>query len=195
MELGFDFIGRHGFICIHDADILLPDSLPLDSLSPDHLHGARRRILADPAKWRPDLVWTTCPIHLDGGPIGFLQIANGEGQFLRDKKPWYDVSFTHGGGGDAYFMDLFPKSHQRVLPIDVLHLGLPDMNWFGCDQAGRDMMARFVHENGWHRAQRHHTRESAARAPEIVDRVQVPGYPVSEYELPFVKRAKAQRKA
>jgi hypothetical protein len=88
---------------------------------------------------------------------------------------------------------LFPPSHRRVLPIDVLHLGRPDHHWFGTDQAGIDMMARYVHENGWHRAQRHHTRESAARAPEIVDRVQVPGYAPSSYELPFVRRAKSRR--
>jgi hypothetical protein len=162
-EEAWDRFGRDGWWLIHDSDICFPDSLPLDGLNADKLYGARRRILADPSKWRPDLVWATCPVHLDGGPIGFFQLANGDGKSLKHKRPWYDVTFTHAGGGDAYFMDLFPPSHRRVLPIDVLHLGRPDHHWFGTDQAGIDMMARYVHENGWHRAQRHHTRD--ARSP------------------------------
>lgn len=194
MELGLDYLGRHGWILIHDADILFPDSMALNGLDTEKLYGMRRRILADPSKWRPDLVWTTCPVHLDGGPIGFAQAAHASASSLRDQKVWYDVSYPHGGGCDDYFMKLFPPSHRHVLPIDVLHLGLCDRHWFGVDQAGIDMMAKFVYENNWHRAQRYHTRESAARAGEVVERVQVPGYEPSTHQLPFVERTKSQRK-
>lgn len=189
----WDVHGRDGWWCIWDADIILPDKIPFELMKPDVLYGARRRILEDPSRWRPNFVWATAPYHYDGGPIGFTQIFNGDGIHVKDKRPWYDVSFTHAGGCDAHFMDLFPNHSRQVLAMDVLHLGVPDMNWFGCDQAGRDMMARFVHENGWHRAAKKHSMESVRRAGEIVERVDVPGYPKSTYELPFVARTKKRQ--
>lgn len=189
----WDTFGRDGWWMIVDADILLPPALPLDRLDPTMIHGARRRILEDPGKWRDDLIWTTCPIHVDGGPIGFAQIFHADAPALAGKRPWYDVSFAHAGGGDAAFMDLFSPAHRRMLPIDVLHLGPPDVNWWGTDQEGRDMMARYIYENNWHRAKKRHTPESAARSPELVDRVQVPGYEPSTYELPFTRRARQLR--
>lgn len=192
-ETGWDVYGRHGQQLIWDADILFPDALPLDQLSPDTLYGARRRILEDPSKWRPDLVWTAHPLHHDGGPIGFFQLFSADAPCLKDRRPWYDVSFAHAGGGDAAFMNLFPAGKRTVLPIDVLHLGIPDTHWFGTDQEGIDMMARFVHENNWHRAKKHHPPESVARAGEPPHRVEVPGYPASTYELPFVARARTRK--
>ncbi len=189
----WDAIGRHGWILIWDSDILFPDELPLDQLQPDRLHGCRRRILEDPTRWHPDLEWRHCIVSRDGGPVGYWQVFHADDPAIRDKRPWYDVSFTHAGGGDAFFLTHWPASHRVVLPFDVLHLGKTDMNWFGIDQSGQDMMARFVHENGWRGAQRKHTPEAARRAPDIVERVQVPGYPPSNFELPFVRRAKQLR--
>lgn len=188
----WDRYGRDGWWQIWDADILLPDSIPLDWLRIDALYGMRRRILEDPSRWRPDLIWATCPLHHDGGPIGFSQIFNSESVHIRDKRPWYDVSFAHAGGGDARFMDLFHPNDRFVLAIDCLHFGVPDRHWFGTDQSAIDMMARFVTENGWYRAKMKHSAESVARAGEVVERVQVPGYEPSNYELPFVRNAKAR---
>ena len=192
-EEGFDALGRHGMLWIWDADILFPDDVPFDQLRPRTLHGCQRRILEDPSRWSPDLDWRTCPKSRDGGPIGYSQIFSADDPALAGKRPWYDVTFAHAGGGDAYFMEHWDAAHRTVLPFDVLHLGKTDWNWFGTDQAGVDMMARFVRENGWRGAARKHSEESARRAPEIVDRVRVPGYPESSYELPFVRRAKRSR--
>jgi hypothetical protein len=195
IEECFDVMGRHGWILIHDADILFPPAMHLDDLNPDRLYGCRRRILEYPDRFNPGLDWRTCPYNMDGNaPIGYFQLFHADAPALAGKRPWYDVSFTHAGGGDAAFMNHWPPSHRTVLALDVLHLGPTDRHWFGTSQEARDMMARFVRENGWWRAARKHTEESAARAPEIVERVQVPGYPKSDYELPFVRRTKTLRK-
>jgi hypothetical protein len=191
LEEGFDAMSRHGWILVHDADILFPPAMPLGAIKPTNLYGCRRRILEDPHKWHPCFNWQTCQPSQDGGPIGFWQLFHAD--VIADKRPWYDVSFTHAGGGDAFFLGHWDAAHRTVLPFDVLHLGRTDMNWFGTDQAGRDMMARYVRENGWKGAARKHTQESAARAPEIVERVQVPGYEPSGFELPFVRRARQMR--
>jgi hypothetical protein len=193
MEEGFDALGREGWLLILDADILLPDHLPLDHLRPTRLHGARRRVLDDPAAWSPELDWRTCAVHRDGGAIGFFQAFHADDPALKGKSPWYDVTFAHAGGGDAYFMGHWPGINRVVLPLEVLHLGTPDRNWFGVDAEGRDLMARFVHQNGWRRAMAKHSPEAVARAGEVVDRVEVPGYPSSSFELPFVRRAKERR--
>lgn len=186
-------MGRHGWICIHDADILFPDSVPWHMLRPDCIHGAKRRILADPSRWSPEFQWRTCPLHPDGGPIGFFQCVHADAPALAGQSYWYDPTFAHCGGGDARFLSLFPPDKRVMLPLEVLHLGPVDTNWFGCTPEGRDMMARFVTENNWRRAMRHHDPAAAKRAPEPPHRVEVPGFAPSSYELPFVRRAKSAR--
>jgi len=191
IEECFSAMGRHGWMLILDADILLPPTLPLPELQPDRLYGCRRRVLEDPTRWHPDLEWSSVPFSRDNGCIGFFQLFHADA--IMHKRPWYDVSFAHAGGGDAYFMEHWPPSHRTVLPLGVLHLGRTDTNWFGMSQEARDMMARFCRENGWRGAARKHSEESAARAPQVVERVQVPGYPVSTFKMPFVRRTKQLR--
>ena len=149
-----------------------------------------RRVLDDPSRYDPDLIWRDLPVARDGGPIGFTQIFHADDPLLRDLRPWYDVSFPHAGGGDCYFMKLWPTNKWTMLPFDVLHLGKVDTNWFGVDQAGRDMMAKYVHQNRWARAMVNHTPESAARASELPKRVIVPGYNVSGFRIPFERKAR-----
>jgi hypothetical protein len=192
-EEGFSAMGRHGWMVIFDSDIVFPDELPVDGIQPTKLYGCHRRVLEDPSKWTPEFNWRSCPISRDGGVIGFFQLFNGADPVLRKKRPWYDVSFAHAGGGDAAFLNHWAPGDRVVLPFDVLHLGRTDCNWFGTDQEGRDMMARFVHENGWRAAMRKHSEEAVKRATEPVHRVEVPGYEPSTFELPFVRRAKQAR--
>ena len=193
MEEGFSELGRHGVICIHDADILFPATLPLERIVPGRLYGMRRRILTDPAKWSDSLDWRLCPMHRDGGPIGFAQVFHAAD--IAAVHPWYDVTFAHGGGGDAFFMGHWPREKWCVLPVDVLHLGPPDRHWFGTSPEAVDTMAAFVVRNGWTRAALQHDRAADARVGEIRERVEVPGYPPSTFELPFVKRAQQRQKS
>lgn len=194
IERAFDVLGRHGHVCILDSDVLLPDALPLSLVKPGRLYGARRRVLEDPSRWRPDLVWASLPLHKDGSaPIGFFQLFSAEDPALAGKPYWYDPTFSHAGGSDAYFMTHWPRANLCVLPFDVLHLGPVDRHWFGCDPAGVELMAAFVTRNGWTRAAAKHDPAAADRVGEIVERVTVPGYAPSDYELPFVRRAKVRQ--
>jgi len=193
LELGFEELGRHGTILIWDADILLPDSIPFDRIKPANLHGARRKILEDVSKWKPGLDWNTCPTSRDGGPIGYFQLFDADDPSIKDKRPWYDVTFAHAGGGDARFITHWPRDRHCMLPMEVLHLGPKDLNWFGLTQEARDIMAKFVTENGWNRAAANFRREQVERAGDVVHRVDVPGYDKSEYELPFVRRSQEKK--
>lgn len=188
MEEGFDVLGRRDWILIWDADCIFPDSLDLSEVRPGPLYGARRRMLDDPAAWHPDLDWATCPEMRDGGPIGFFQLFHADSPHLVGKRPWYDVSFAHAGGGDAAFMRHWPSVMWKVLPIDVLHLGPNDTNWFGTDPEGRDVMAAFVHRAGWRRAMKKADASAVGRVGEIKDRVEVPGYPRSNFTLGINRR-------
>lgn len=190
MEEGFDSLGREGWILIWDSDCLFPDDVPFDRVQAGKLHGCKRRILENPGRWRPDFDWNNCPQARDGGPIGFFQLFQGEDPVLKDRRPWYDVSFSHAGGGDAYFLRLWPSRQHVMLPFDVLHLGPRDTHWFGTDATGKDMMAAFVTRNGWTRRNPNVDRTAVDRVGEIQDRLVVPGYQPSGFELPFVKRSR-----
>lgn len=193
LEEGFEALGRRGWILVHDADILLPNQLPVARIEPGTLYGAKRRILEDPSRWCPGLDFRTCTPSQDGGPIGFFQLFHADDRFVKSKRPWYDVTFAHAGGGDAYFLEHWPHDRRVVLPIETLHLGPKDRNWFGTTAQAQAKMGKFVTDNGWFRAAQAWTPDQIRDVPEFGTRVQVPGYPDSGYELPFVRRAQAQK--
>lgn len=191
-EAGFDVMGRHGWIFILDADVLLADALPFERLDPRKIHGMRRRVLEDPNRWHPGFDWNLAKKHPDFAPIGFAQLFHADAPALAGKRPWYDVSFPHAGGGDAAFLDHFPSADRVMLRSECLHLGPVDSHWFGWDQESKDLMARYVTENNWARAMKNHDPGAASRAGKLPGRISVPGYPESTYELPFERRAKAR---
>lgn len=193
LEEGFDTLGRDGWILIWDADILMPNGLGLEHIRPNTLHGAKRRILEDPTQWTPEFNWKTCTCSHDQGPIGFFQLFHSDSDSVRGKHPWYDVSYPHAGGGDAYFMDLWPHNRRRILPIECLHLGPKDRNWFGTDEESKRMMDAFVIRNGWHRAAHGRDHVAAATVGELPGRVQVPGYDPTGYEMMFERRARIRQ--
>lgn len=188
IEQAFEVLGRSGWIAVIDADILWPEALPWHRLRDGCCNGARRRILDDPSQYRPDLDWRTLPDSRDGGPIGFTQIFHADDPMIRDKRPWYDVSFAHAGGCDAYFLHHWPRTRWNVMPVEVLHLGPKDRHWFGTEPESIDMMGAFVARNGWRHAAKRHDPTAIERVGEIPHRVQVPGYAPSTYEMPFVSR-------
>ncbi len=136
MEEGFDVLGRTGWTLIWDADTLLPDSASLDTncLGQGNLYSARRRILTDPQQWTPGLStqesWRQLPLSEDHVHAGYFQLFHASDKVLV-KRPWYDVTFTHAGGGDGYFQSRWSPGDKRYVPFQVLHLGPRDANWFG----------------------------------------------------------------
>jgi hypothetical protein len=61
-------------------------------------------------------------------------------------------------------------------------------------QEARDKMAAFIIRNGWDRSHPRVDRSALQRVGELVERVDVPGYEKSTFELPFVSRHKAQQR-
>lgn len=192
IEECFEVMGRHGQLLIWDADILFPDEFPLAQFRPGFLHGAHRRIVADPATWKPQTDWRTYPYAKDGGPIGFFQWFSADDPAIKDRRPWYNVNYPHAGGGDAFFMDHWSPANRCVLLVDCLHFGLIDKNWFGISPEGRDMMSAYAHRMRWRRAMQGADPTAVDRVGELPDRVDVPGYATSTYMMHFERRAKGR---
>lgn len=163
MEEGFTALGRDGWILVWDADIILPDSLRFDGLDPAKLYGANRRILDDPRRWHPDFKdWSDLPLSEETGYPGYFQLFNAAAPPIATR-PWYDVTYTHAGGGDGYFQSRWNPAMKERLPFEVLHLGPRDTNWFGRVSVRRDEaaiaasaeragdMEKFLASKGWGR--------------------------------------------
>lgn len=124
-----DCLGRHGWILIWDADTLLPDIMPLD-LKIGNLYTPKRRILADPTQWTPDIIWEHLPLSNDRAFPGYHQLFHADDPTIQEL-PWHDLTFAHAGGADGYFQDRW-KPENKIRPnYEVLHLGPRDHNWQG----------------------------------------------------------------
>jgi len=136
MEEGFDVLGRHGWIVVWDADTLFPDDMPVwqliqsGRLRGDTLYGPNRLLLDDPRLWTPDFDWSRAHDTWDGVFAGYFQLFEATDPHL-GQLPWYDVTFTHAGGGDGAFQARWPDNKKERLPFKVLHLGPRDTNWCG----------------------------------------------------------------
>jgi hypothetical protein len=191
MEEGFEVLGRSGQILIWDADCLFPQSIPWGLLKVNALNGAHRRICTPVTRWSDGCNWDEFPPHADGGPIGFFQCFCADD--LNGKRPWYHVGYPHAGGCDAYFIGHWEASRRHVLPFHVLHLGQVDQHWFGTSAEARDRMGAYVHRMGWRGAMRLHHRSCEERVGPLIERVEVPGYPNSDFMMPFERRMKGRR--
>lgn len=184
MEEGFDALGRDGWICIWDADTLFPDEM---NLVPEigKLYTPKRRILADPKQWRPDLSWDNLPISNDRAWPGYFQLFHAADPVIQ-QLPWYGCCFSHAGGCDGYFQDRWEPKNKIRPDFMVLHLGPRDANWFGRASARMDNelvdtelqkkhrqdMEDFLAFKGWNRPK---------RPIQFQEEIDVPGYQKTGY--------------
>jgi vacuolar-type H+-ATPase subunit F/Vma7 len=136
MEEGLDYMGREGWICIFDADILMPNNMDLSIVKEGNLYGPRRRIVEDIQGITLDRInidWTAYPVYPESEFAGYFQLFNGNDIVLKDKKPWYSVDWSHAGGCDSDFQSKWDNNHKIRLDnsCDVLHLGSAGLNWNG----------------------------------------------------------------
>jgi hypothetical protein len=141
VEEGFDVLGREGWICVWDADIILPREIYfkrddralyspkrvlLTDLSPESV--ARR---SNDESW-DDLPCPTQPHEFDGFTHLFHAAAI--------PPPWYGTRWRHAGGCDSDFEFRFSEERRMRPPWKVLHLGgegMPEIktrvgrNWCG----------------------------------------------------------------
>jgi hypothetical protein len=178
MEEGLDFFGRSGWMLIWDADVVLPDVMDLSSTESGTLYGASRRIVSDPSRYKNSMKFDSFPLTEETEFAGFFQLFNASDPAL-SVRPWYDVTFIHAGGGDSFFQTLWPPEKKVRLPIQVLHLGPRDTNWFGrvslrVDGSKPDGAAESSKLMGYLKASQGWIK--LKKAIRIRDRIRVPGF-------------------
>ena len=129
MEEGFDSLGRDGWLCILDADIVLPPIMPMGDVRPGTLYGARRRSIVNPLDWHGGYEWHGLPTIPDTEIAGYFQLFHAASTQLT-ARPWYPTTLRSAASCDNAFMLRFGH-HQQRLGFDVLHLGPTGNNWCG----------------------------------------------------------------
>ena len=130
IEEGFDFLGRDGWMCVWDADTVMPRDMDLNDLPPNRLYAPRRRICSKPERWDDGEDWRRFPRYRDREFAGYFQLFHASDPVLATR-PWYGTHWRHAGGCDSDFQAKWPRERKVRLPFDVLHLGKPGVNWAG----------------------------------------------------------------
>lgn len=187
MEEAFDIVGRSGWIMVWDADVILPDQSPLFSdVVPGHLYSARRHVLNDARQWHDRLSWGSVPVHMDRLFPGYFHLFHADDPALQ-RRPWYDVTFSHAGGGDGYFQSRWADKDKVRFPWNVMHLGPIDTNWHGRvtdrvdgqplgpeSEQARAMQECYVRAKGWVRGYRRQA---------VNEHVEVPGHSPTTFKV------------
>jgi hypothetical protein len=128
MEEGFDVLGRHGWILILDADIVLPKDLDLSEVERGLMWGCLRVIIPDPLKWDGG-TWNRLKHEAPEDILGYFQLFHADDV---PKRPWYPVNYRSAATVDQWFgWNHFPNKGKYLGAQTVLHLGPPGDNWCG----------------------------------------------------------------
>ncbi len=133
LENGLDHYGRHGWLCLMDADILWPKQIPPTNLQKGCLYTPQRRMFTDltkPIPYDPG-EWVKYPIHRNVREwAGYSQIFHADDP-VPPAPPWHEINWRHAGGADSYFQRLWLDSNKLRPEWDCLHLGPAGVNWCG----------------------------------------------------------------
>jgi len=133
IEQAFDVVGRSGWLCLFDADIVFPPAvLPQARLKIGKLHAPRRRLCLDPHEFHDDADWRQWPIFGDFEHAGYCQIFHADDPVLRTR-PWHPTGWANASS-DSWFQAKWSRHNKVWLPFDawhVVHLGEPGRNWHG----------------------------------------------------------------
>jgi hypothetical protein len=132
LEYGLDALGRTGWLCIMDADIMWPKILPDFQFQFGNLYGPRRRMMEDLSKIHDiNDNWDVYPLHPQEAELaGYTQIFHADDPHL-GTAPWHQTNWKHAGGGDSFFQFKWPERSKIRPPFEVLHLGPAWQNWCG----------------------------------------------------------------
>lgn len=133
IEEAFDVLGREGWICLLDADTLLPPIIEVSDFLVGYLYSPLRRLLLNPAQWTENLDWTKLPYGPEAQYAlfsGYCQIFHADDPAVR-ARPWYNSKWMHAGGCDTEFERRWAPFHKERPGFEVLHLGQLDTNWCG----------------------------------------------------------------
>lgn len=134
LEEGLDSFGRHGWLCIMDADVFWPRELPAFNLEPGLLYSPLRRMHQGKPNIPPvppENVWQQYPVHRNVGEwAGYSQIFHADDPVL-GPPPWHQINWKHAGGADSFFQQKWPRKSKVRPPFEVLHVGPSGTNWCG----------------------------------------------------------------
>ncbi len=131
LEDALTSIGRWGWICLLDVDILWPKKVPYLELDSGCIYGAKRRILSNAFAPIPE-DWSSLPIYLPSCRLfaGCTQLFHA-GAACLGPPPWHSTNWRHAGGADSEFQQKWPREKRIWMPFEVLHLGEVGINWCG----------------------------------------------------------------
>lgn len=128
IEEGLDIIGRDGWTCLLDADIIWPKlTFPYE---PGCLYVPLRRMMPDWSGTIPEeSAWPLWPIHdLRNHWSGYSQIFHASDL---GPGPWHPLDLPNCGTGDTIFQNKWPRELRRRPNFEVLHIGPNRVNWSG----------------------------------------------------------------
>ncbi len=140
LEEGLDFFGRHGWLCLMDADIAWPKQIDWSLLHFDdcsalgYLFTPLRRMMTETQGLTtipPESEWSKLPLHPQQQEwAGYTQIFHASDPVL-GPPPWHQVDWKHAGGADSFFQAKWPTERKVRPPFEVLHIGQSGVNWCG----------------------------------------------------------------
>lgn len=132
LEYGLDVYGRHGWLCIMDADIFWPKEIPFYYKIVGDLYTPYRRVRRElHAPIPPEEEWDQFPIHRNVKEFaGYSQIFHADDPSLGEP-PWHAINWKHAGGADSFFQRKWPRQRKVRPPFEVLHIGPHGENWCG----------------------------------------------------------------
>ena len=139
LEAGLDALGRSGWFCIMDADVLWPKSIAWTRQACGTLWTPRRRMwaewptrphwMAQDIPWERD--WSRFPLHPQQREwAGYTQIFSADDPHLGEP-PWHETNWRHAGGANSFFQAKWPDECKIRPAFEVLHLGPAGRNWCG----------------------------------------------------------------
>lgn len=132
LEYALDLYGREGWLCVMDADVLWPKTIPSFSKKIGNLYTPRRRmrpVVQPPIPKEEE--WTKYHVHRNEVEFaGYSQIFHADDPVLGEP-PWHEINWTHAGGADSFFQQKWAPKNKIRPPFEVLHLGASGTNWLG----------------------------------------------------------------
>lgn len=131
LDLGLDLLGRDGWLCVMDADIMLPKTATWDHLRCGLLYSPFRRMCrACPPP--PESEWHRFPRDPVAPPwhyLGYMQVFHASDPHLQP--PWFGTGHRTAARGDMILMERWPRELRARTGWSVLHLGEERRNWTG----------------------------------------------------------------
>jgi hypothetical protein len=132
LEEGLDVLGRDGWLCIMDADVLWPNVVDLTNLTEGYLYTPFRRMFTNmniPIPKEP--YWYSFPRHhVTKDFSGYTQVFHASDPVLHQGY-WHQTNWKHAGGADTFFQAKWSPDRKVRPNFEVLHLGDAGRNWCG----------------------------------------------------------------